>query len=51
MGVQDVGVFLIVASAVVFLVLRVVPRRSDRAETFVPIEQLKRRRDDKTNCH
>jgi hypothetical protein len=51
MGIQDVGVFVIVAGAVVFLVRRVLPVRSEPAQTIVPLTSIKHRRDHDAGCH
>ena len=53
---QEIGVALIVAGAVAFLVLRVTGRRRRQkpAQTFVPLSSLKNRREgppDETGCH
>jgi hypothetical protein len=48
MGWQDVGVLVVVASAAVFLIRRFgAPSRprSRPQETFIPLEQVKRRND------
>jgi hypothetical protein len=51
MGMQDVGVFVIVAAAVVFLVRRVLPGRSAPPQTIVPLTSIKHRRDHDASCH
>ena len=51
MSLQDVGVFVIVAGAVAFLVRRILPRRSTPAQSFVPLASITRRRDRDGNCH
>jgi hypothetical protein len=51
MGWQDVGVLVIVTSAVAFLVRRLVPGRAEGAQTFVPLGQIKTRREHDQNCH
>ena len=53
---QEVGVAVIVGSAVAFLVLRITGRRRRQkpAQTFVPLASLKHRRDDPPDgpgCH
>jgi hypothetical protein len=51
MGWQDVGVLVVVASAAVFVLRRfVLPARprSRPQQTFIPLEQVKRRNDE---CH
>lgn len=52
---QQLGVGLIVAAAVLFLVSRVVRlrrRRSRQAQSFVPLSSLKKSRDDHERpCH
>ncbi len=51
MGWQDVGVLVIVATAVAFLVRRLVPSRAEPAQTFVPLGQIRTRRQHDENCH
>lgn len=51
MDLQDAGVFVIVAGAVVFLVRRVLPTKPEPAKTFVPLTQVKHRRDHDASCH
>jgi hypothetical protein len=60
MGSQDVGVWIIVASALIFLISRNVNlrrRRKQPAQTFIPLSSLKRtpsppaRDDDGPACH
>jgi hypothetical protein len=51
MGWQDLAVLLIVGGAVVFLVRRVLPGKPEPAQTFVPLTQVKRRRDHDAGCH
>jgi hypothetical protein len=54
MGWQDIGVFLIVAGALVFLFRRVFVRRRQRtqpAQTFIPLAAIKKRTDEGGGCH
>lgn len=51
---QDFGVFLIVAGAVLFLFRRVFVRRRKRsqpAQTFIPLTAIKKRTEGGGGCH
>lgn len=58
MGWQEIGVVLVIAGAVLFLLDRVVGlrrRRKQPAQTFVPLSKLRKDRargtDEKPGCH
>jgi hypothetical protein len=48
---QDLGVLLVVAGAVLFLLRRMLPGRQKAAQTFVPLDAIKHRREHDKGCH